>query len=375
MNLLPHKNGTPMARLAQATRPATVRRLLGVGLLAVILLVVLFLPIRLPYAVTAPGQVLPAREWLLVRDAAGRITSVLIDHTLGSTQEYSIAQFERQDAMRFALNERLRFAETVAAGDTLGAVFSSQTERQLARLQGELLTEEAKLRFFTTGEKASVIEEAEQRVQQALARVEAQQRIVDRLRTLAASGAAAAEDLEVAESQLVVYETDVEIARAALQTARTGAKPEQINLIEAGIEALQSEISALERRVDDYFMVSPISGVVLRPGSQDTMLVVADLSELVVVMPVLWSEHRLIEDGQPVEVAGQGFETLEARVYRVDRYARMVDGRQVVFTTALVDDPDVEAVLPGALAQCRIGVGRFTPWELVTRFTTSVVQS
>ena len=375
MSLLPNKNGTPIARLAQATRPPTTRRLIGVGLLLLIALVVLLLPVQLPYAITTPGQVLPAREWLLVRDAAGRITSVLVDHTLGSTQEYSIAQFERQDAMRFALNADLRFAETVDAGDTLGTVFSSQTERQLARLRGELLTEQARLNFFTTGEKASVIEEAEQRIEQAQARVEAQQRIVDRLRTLAASGAAAAEDLEVAESQLVVYETDVDIARAALQTARTGAKPEQIDLIEAGIEALQNEIAALERRVDDYYMVSPISGVVLRPGSRDTMLVVADLSELVVVMPVEWSEHQLVEDGQPVEVAGRGFETLTGRVYRVDRFARTVDGRQVVFTTALVDHPNERTVLPGALAQCRIGVGRLTPWEMVTRFTTSVVRS
>lgn len=350
------------------------RRLVLVFALLGLLILLLFLPIPLPYSLEVQGRVLPAQEWLLVRDTGGRVTSTLYDYRVALTEEYAVAQFERQDAMRFRFSEPVRRARTVALGDTIGTVYSSQTSRLLAQAEGQLEAERATLRLFATGEKASVVAEARNRIARAQAQVESQQKTVERLRTLVDRNAAAQEDLDIAEGELAVFEAEVGIAQAALETAQTGAKQEQIDLVQARIQTLESEIAALQSRMGDFQLIAPFSGTILHPAARDTLLALADTSAFMVVMPVMKEARAFITPGQAVHIEGLSGNTgVEGRLVRIENHVEQVDGRDVVFAHALVEFVPDRAFLPGMLTRCRIRTGTVTPLEYLRRLASSVV--
>ena len=143
-------------------------------IIAVVALVgVLFLPISVPLRLVVPGKIMPAREWTLLRDQEGSIGALLRDHTQGTVQSYALNRFERGDVVRLTLHPAIRPRVYVEAGDTIASISSSETERQLAQLTGELSTVLASLEVYASGEKVSIVDKA--RTQLARAEEQARQ--------------------------------------------------------------------------------------------------------------------------------------------------------------------------------------------------------
>jgi len=131
-------------------------------------------------------------------------------------------------------------------GDTVGWVYSNELEQEWVQLRGELATEMASLRLYGTGEKESVIREAQLQLAYAKEQTELQRKEVARLQTLFRKKMVPESDMEVAEATLRLYEIQVDLAEAQLHTVQTGAKEEQIDWVRSRIRSLQNEIEAVE---------------------------------------------------------------------------------------------------------------------------------
>lgn len=368
-------NGRPFVHVDRRRRRREWIRVGGVVSFLVIVVVFLFLPITLPYHIRSQGRIRPAREWTVTREAGGRISATLYDHTLGATESLALAQFDREDAVRFRLRPEVLRSRALSAGDTVGEALSSQAELQLAELEGNLLTQRATLRLVLSGEKASIVEEARKRVSYAEEQVVAQRRIVNRLRTLTQNNVSSVEDLEIAESQLALHETNVEIARAALETAETGAKDEQVSLVRAQIAALESQIAALKRRVREFTVVSPIGGLVVPPvASRDTLMMVADTTSYVVLMAIRWEDRAHVRPGMPLRMSLRtGSAVLSGRVDRVESIARYVGGLQMALARGTVESSVAGAVVPGMQGGVSIESEPVTPLEYVRRQVSALL--
>ena len=122
--------------------------------LVAILLIVLW-PGRFPYTVSTYGKLLPAQEWVLLRDNNGMIASVLRDNRSGAVRSYTLSQLERGAAMSLGF-ARLQPDALIAAGDTVAWAVSTDMEYAMATLRGNLAVAEAALDAARAGVDVAV---------------------------------------------------------------------------------------------------------------------------------------------------------------------------------------------------------------------------
>lgn len=327
----------------------------------------------LQQTVTTNGRIVPAAEWMLVKNTDGTLTTMLYDYAGGSARSYSVSQFERGDAVGFALNDHLIGNGPVASGDTIGSIRSSETERRLAQLRGDLATATAQLSLSLAGEKESVISAAEQRLHYAREQQARQSRIVARLAPQRDRGFISDEEFDEAESALKLYELSISIAEAELDAARTGERHQRVDVDRSRIDGLRTEIHALEDRLREYTLVSPIDGRLRRSFSSDTLVIVSDASSHIVFMPVRWQDRNRVEVGQSVRVQVPGDRTrMEATIVEIDNAVRTIAGLPTVIAVARLDDspyPDIA----GISVRCTVTGNRVPIARHIERFVASLL--
>lgn len=334
--------------------------------LALVAAALVLLPVEVPHSVSVAGKLYPAQEWMLVRDDNGSLGSILRDHARGSVQSYSVNHFERGDAVRVSFQPTQPLSR-ISIGDTIGEIHSNETQRQLAVLTGNLASVMSALDLHASGEKASVVEQARMRVQRFREEARQQQIEVERLRQLHEKNHVSAQEVELAATRLQVLNAEVGIALAELETAQTGAKPQQIELTRTEAEALRNEIEMLQDRLSMYTITSPISGVAVRSFGSDTLLTVRDTAAFVVVMPVPWKLYPYLERDQRVEVKMPGLTGgVTGQLQQFGDEVHMLNTQPVVMATAFITDPD-PGLMPGAMAECTISTGKVSLLEYLRR--------
>ena len=338
------------------------------ALLAVILLV--FLPIELPYSIEVPGRIVSLKEWVLVRGQDGRLVSTLYDNALGTVESYAVTQVDRGDHVVFKLHPAMVAGASVATGDTVGRIYSNEVDRQLTRLRGELSTERASLRLSRTGEKESVIEEAQLRLLHARKQREQQREEVTRLQALAERKFISDVDMEIAETALRLYEIQVDIAEAQVRTVQTGVREEHVDWVRSRVTALQEEIEMLEKRLAASTLTSPIAGRVPRSFSSDTLAVIQDTTGYVVVLPVKWKDRDHIELKQPVELRLGGFgHSLVGTIESMGNRVHVINGQQIFGVVAIVE-AEKGKLAPGLIVRCAVSCAPVRPFEYLWRVLT-----
>jgi hypothetical protein len=104
--------------------------------LSVILLIAV--PICIPYSITTHSESLSDRERIVVRLTNGSISSQLINHHLNVTEELTIIQVQRDDVMHFRMNPHAVQSDQVNPDDRLAAILSPDMEQNMVQLQGQL---------------------------------------------------------------------------------------------------------------------------------------------------------------------------------------------------------------------------------------------
>lgn len=346
-------------------------RFISVTVVILLVITALFLlPIEVPYSIEVPGRIVPLKEWVLVRGQDGRLISALYNHLLGTTEGYEVTHVDRGDHVTFKLHPAMVDGKSVAIGDTVSLIYSNEVERQWAHLKGELATELASLTLNSTGEKESVIREAQLRLAHAQKQAEQQRKEVARLQGLFDKKLIPEADFEVAETTLRLYEIQMNIAEAQLQTVQTGVREEQTDWVHSRIAALREEIEILEKRIHASTLTSPIAGRVACFFSGDTLAVVQDTTGYVVVLPVKWKDRKKIALKQQVELKIDGvFDGLTGTIEHVGSMAHVVNGEQVFGIKAIIV-ADRRNLASGLIARCAISCAPVSPYEYLRSIFT-----
>jgi len=336
------------------------------------LIVFLFLPIQFPFSIETPGKIALSQEWILYKGQDGRLISTLIDHQSGITRYYTITQTERADAGRFEFDPVVVPYRHIQAGDTVGRFYSNEVERQYVRLQGELATALASLSYYSSGEKPSVIREARKRLELASKEEVELQKIMERQRRLYKEDLISEEEYEVSQLSFQLTQIKKSIAEAELQTVSTGVKQEQIDYLRTNIEMLQDEMRILRDRIDSFVFISPISGIIKRTFSGDTLITIADTASYVLFMPLKLSDLPLVSKKQTVEINPMiKGDSIFGEIMNINNEVHTINSRQVVFVTASIDAKDQE-ILPGLITHCKVSCEPLTLFQHLKRTLTSI---
>ena len=324
-----------------------------VSFMAVFIILGIF-QVKISNSVKVRGKLLPAKEWIVKKEQDSRLIALLYNYHLRTTESISVFQFDRGDEISFVLNSSILDKRTISAGDTVGFYKSYNLEGEIVRLRSDLQVAEATLNLYTAGEKEPVIKEAEQRIVYAKTEKKEQERIANRQDSLFKKNLISREEFELAKARAELYDINIQIANAQLRSLQTGSKKEQIDLLNTQIEALETEICVLKRRIDNLILVSPINGQMVKFFSNDTLLIVRDTSNYVIAMPVKWLSMERVSLQQNVEISARvpAF-SFKGKVSNISQTTQLLNGEQIVWTTATVSNiPD--QVLSGMIVDCSI---------------------
>ena len=338
-----------------------------VGTILILVLVIgaTMLPKEVSFTLETSGKIMPLREWILFQTNEGSLSASLRDHLRGTVESYTVNQFERGDATRFTLNAGLAGRRFVAEGDTIGTIYSNEVDYRLTELAGELASRKASIKILESGEKPALLEEARQTVVRAETRVTEHALVIERLRSLYTQNLISDQEMEAAESQQEIYIADVAIARAQLRARQTGARQEEIDLIETEIEGLQRSIEALERRLRYQTITAPLSGFTARTFASDTLFTLRDTTGYVLLVPVEWSKVRHITSSSTIEIRLPGNDLqLKGTIRHIGDRVYQLDGRQVVPVVGVVKG-FYPTLLPGIVAKTTIHGERLTLFEYI----------
>ncbi|MBN2356090.1 hypothetical protein JXO59_08250, partial [candidate division KSB1 bacterium] len=232
-------------------------------------------------------------------------------------------------------------------------------------LQGQLDQAEASLRYYATGEKASLLSEAERQIEGARIQAQEQRRVVERLRDLMEKSLVAKQEYELALAAQRVFEVNVAIAETRLASLQTGAKPEQLALLRSQIAAIEREIETLEKKAANFVLTSPIAGVRLPQVGSDTLLTIASQDTFIVAMLVKYDDRLMLKKGLGIEVTGPAGETMAATIDQIYQVGGHLDGEQLFYVSAKM--PPASWLFPGLYARCRIRCQHLSKGQFLKR--------
>lgn len=330
------------------------------------------------YSISSRGILIPSKEWTLVRTSDGNLINSLKDNTLNTISEYSVTEFQRGDFANFAIDQRIFHNDMIEKGDTVGTLLSLNQISRYSELQGELLRQQKLLSVYATGERPEDVSIAFERMVLARKEYETQDRINQRNRVLFDRRHIPEEEFEISENRYEVARQNYLISKNQYEALQTGAKQEQLDFISANINAIQSQIAMTEELMGQFTITSPISGRIIRQQGintgVETIIRVIETKDYRVMLPLNLYHLPFVRIGQQLllQFPGEG-RLLQARISDFDNTVQMVDGRQKIFATAIIEDiPEGFMLLPNLIVEVNIPSEPLSAWGYLMRLINEV---
>ncbi len=324
-------------------------------------------PLSFEYSISGKGVLLPASEWVLERTDDGNLMSSLINNATGTTDSYQITEFQRGDVANLQLNTKMLAGGFIKAGDTIATILSNEEQRNYIQLLGQLEVLNKELIFYTTGQKPEDVETAAEQLKLAQQELETERKLLARSKMLFEDSVISLQDFEIAENTLQVKAISAQIAAARYQSAITGEKPEQEQLLLAKIDATTWQLEQVKQRLANFSMQSPFNGIVLTnrgTASKNTLVRLADTTNYVAVIPLEVKHTSLITPRQQVTLTSNG-QVIEGFIAAIDNTVQFVDGKQAFFVT--VNFPHHRNLKPGQFTEFEIHAGDVSAFTYLMR--------
>lgn len=326
--------------------------LITIAILLVLLLIVL-LPVKLTTSIISNSKILPSKEWIISKGLEGLIYTTLVDNNNGFNEEYSITQFDRGDLVKFNLNKNVKPGLNVFANDTIGFIYSSLDEQEIADLKGKLESAKASLNVNISGEKESLIDLEKKNLDYAKKQVEEQTKYFDRQQKLFEKQLITQDEFETQHARLELYKINVSIAEERLNSVLSGTKKEEIQLINSQIKSFENQISVLQKKSNNFVLTSPIDGKVVPTYNKDTLLIINDEENFTALIPVKLVISNSFSLGNEIEIMSRSGKTVTCRINAVDKSVKLIGGEQyLIIKTSFKAEPDM--FLAGEIVECRV---------------------
>ena len=135
-------------------------------LILILVVVSVFLPIPVRYNFIATAKIYPIKEWKLSRGTDEGFFSQTFNYETDALGDFKHYRFERGDIAELKIRHDIRFDELIRAGDTVAWIESFYLENEITRLSNLRDVEIANMNVLATGEKQSLVEQAQRQYTQ-----------------------------------------------------------------------------------------------------------------------------------------------------------------------------------------------------------------
>ena len=118
-------------------------------------------PFEVNYLIEANSLVYSAKEWRLLRDNNGELSSMIVDNDRNFSSAKTDYIFDRGDIAKI---EFYNHSKDIQSGDTIAVINSDVINEQILTLQSELEIAKAEYKDKSSGEKISVVKEFQKKI-------------------------------------------------------------------------------------------------------------------------------------------------------------------------------------------------------------------
>lgn len=314
--------------------------LIFAGITGAAIFLIMFL--KLHYMIQGPCYISAHVEWSVVQPAPEILMTRLTFYNPLSVQELKLLQFDRSDFMNFSLNSTLRVGQEIQKGEVLGTIQSAENRIRFEELYGELNGAKANLDFLSTGQKASIQEEALQFEQYAAAELAAFDPILKRKKDLFIKNIISAEELELANAQYKLLALKVSIAQANVKTVQTGVKLEETNVVKKQISDIETRLKTIRQKMADMIITAPVSGTMMGSIQESGIVSICKIDTVVVQIPVEERKLKYARHVSPIRVyiPASPERIYEGRINSIDKYPQFINGNTMFITRTNFENKD-----------------------------------
>jgi len=318
-------------------------------------------------SISGPCRFVAQKEWSVYQIDPDKLYWRLIDHDSSRVESFSLLFFNRPDYITVSLAPGINAGRPVRRGQTIAHYFSHDDHGQYADLAGLLDNARARLEFLRSGEKASVLAEAEKALAYAQQERLAFEPKLKRQRELYSGNLISEQELELSEDTARLLRINVDLQQARLRTVSTGEKVESLAVAEAEISRLQDQLDLMETKLAVERVSTPIPGIVLDQLGDSVLCSVSKDDTLVVQMPVHENRIFQVRKGQALQVSTSDRRlTLKAQVHSVGRKVQLVLDQPMYIVTALMPNTEYD-IRPGMTGSCKIVLDRISLLRYLAR--------
>lgn len=235
----------------------------------------------------------------------------------------------------------VREGDRVSTGDLLLRFDPADIDLQADQARAGLKAAEAQLAMARAGARWEDIKAAKELVNQASAAEASATADLERVKALNSQGAATDKQRDDAQTRHDLAAAQKGQAKAQYSKAAGGARPEELEMAEAGVEQARAAVNLAEKKLADCQVLAPLDGVVV---------------------------HRLVEPGEIGGPGGTLFVIQDHSVVRLTVFIPETDLGRVTLgdPVAVSIDSHPDRTFPGRVARIR-DEAEFTPKNVQTK--------
>ncbi len=252
------------------------------------------------------------------------------------------------------------FGQMVDKGDLLILLDSTDLEIKIRNARSDYIKASQRYRELLNWDSGTEMTRARRSLARAKDTLEMNERELEESELLYSKGIVPANEVVGKKRTYENTLADVQAAREELESVREKGSRENIELVMMELENLRVNLENLENQLAGKEVRAPVSGVVIKPVSEDdkkislergskvsagtSLFAVGDLSGVNVGTKVDEVDVRNITPGQPVSARGDAFPDifLEGRVAHVSAQAITAGGQQAATFDVLVTFPELD---------------------------------
>lgn len=346
------------------------RKYFALTIVLLLLVIVYFFPLTLPFNFRSTGWIQPVKKWTLRADLEGNFYGELTNYNTGAIELSTSYRFDRGDIATLSIRHEIANNTAVSKGDTLGYLYSRLVDERLQQLKNLMAVELKLLSSSSAGDKAEVVENLKQKLNLAQQQFDFARKNYDRSLILYQDSVITASEFEIAETDYLSAITNIEIAKSEYEISLTGLKPEEIRLIEEQIASYKKEIEFLEETKKRYLLLSPVSGkIVLNQflPEQIEYISITDTTSFVMNIPVKVNYRAYIHNNAQIEFVVPGSsQRFNAVVFDISNKVELIVSDQVLFVKANITEHS-PLIAQGLSVQCTFFGEKVTLREYIKR--------
>ncbi len=337
------------------------------SVILVLIFLVMFLPIKIPYSFEATALVFPSQQWYLNRGQDDNYVSELHDFRTNVISHLKGYKFERGDIAEVHIKDGLKSDDYITHTDTIAYIHSFFIENEIIKLENLKEVELAALNANIAGQKQELIDEQEQELIFAKQQLILAEKNYNRQLELFNDSVISLAEFEIYENSYYLAEINVQIAQNELLSIETGEKSEQIEYIQQKVESYTKQIETMNSLKQQYYIKSPINGIVSFNSVLDGILAVSDTNQFLLKIPVKMHNIQYLNRISAIRFSIPGYDDkIDASFIGLDGNVNLMSNQQMVIAKALIEGK-IQKIFPGMAVRCKVMCDEITIFEFLKR--------